>query len=88
MTIIQKDKTLAEVPSGGRSIVKRLQGGSSFVSSFVAMGFTVGHLVKVVHNSGKGPLITQVGNTRIALGRGEALKVVVKEVTGDKHFSK
>ncbi|MEJ2265025.1 MAG: FeoA family protein [Anaerolineales bacterium] len=72
-------KFLSDMAAGKRSIVRRLRGGREFLSRMAAMGFTVGAEVKVIQNYGRGPLIALIRDTRIALGRGEALKVLVEE---------
>ena len=74
--------SLNEVPAGQNVIVRRLCGGKSFVNRMAALGFTVGAEVHVIQNYGRGPLITQVRGVRIALGRGEAFKVLI-EGTGN-----
>jgi len=58
--------------------VRSLHGGHSFVSRLAALGFTPGVPVTIVQNRGHGPLIVQVRDCRIALGRGEAQKVLVQ----------
>jgi ferrous iron transport protein A len=59
--------------------VRQLRGGKEFLARLAAIGFTVGAEVKVIQNYGRGPLIALIRDTRIALGRGEALKVMVEE---------
>jgi len=44
-----------------------------------ALGFTPGAEVHMVQNFGRGPIIVMVRGTRIALGKGEADQVRVKE---------
>jgi ferrous iron transport protein A len=41
------------------------------------LGFTIGASVTVVQNYRHGPMIVRVRDTRVALGRGEARKVLV-----------
>jgi ferrous iron transport protein A len=45
------------------------------------MGFTSGAEVTVIQNPGFGPVIVNVRDSRIALGRGEANKVIVSKRT-------
>jgi len=61
-----------------RGYVRALAGGRNFVSRLAALGFTPGAPVTVVQNLGYGPLIVLVRDCRIALGRGEAAKVLVQ----------
>jgi ferrous iron transport protein A len=70
---------LSEIAVGHRSIVRQLHGGNEFLSRMAAMGFTVGAEVKVIQNYRRGPLIALIRDTRVALGRGEAMKVLVED---------
>jgi ferrous iron transport protein A len=75
-------KSLRDLPSGSHSVIRQIRGGKDLVSRMAALGLTVGAAVTVVQNYGHGPLIALVRDSRVALGRGEALKVLV-EKTGD-----
>jgi len=44
-----------------------------------SLGLTEGSSVKVIQNFGRGPMIILVRDTRIALGRGEAEKIMVSK---------
>jgi ferrous iron transport protein A len=77
-------KSLADLPTGTRTVVHTLQGGREFVSRLSALGFTSGTEVKVVQNYRHGPLIVLVRGTRVALGRGEASRVLVAGA-GNEH---
>jgi ferrous iron transport protein A len=72
--------SLDEVPAGRCMLVRQLRGGKEFVNRMAALGFTVGAEVQMVQNYGRGPLITLVRGVRVALGRGEALKVIIEEI--------
>ncbi|UCH87285.1 MAG: FeoA domain-containing protein, partial [Dehalococcoidia bacterium] len=61
-------------------IIADLSGGRSFMARLLALGCSPGTEIKVVHNSGHGPLIVSVRGTRVALGRGEAERLRVKRV--------
>ena len=56
-----------------------LEGGRGLTSRLATLGFTPGAELTMVQNYGWGPLIVQIRDTRIALGRGEAQKVQVIE---------
>jgi ferrous iron transport protein A len=43
-----------------------------------ALGFTPGAEITVIQNYGRGPILVEVRQTRVALGRGEATKIVVE----------
>jgi ferrous iron transport protein A len=75
---------LDRVPSGTRAVVCRLGGGSEFASRLAAMGLSVGSRVQVLQNRGYGPVLVLVRETRIALGRGEAAKILVEEARSDQ----
>jgi ferrous iron transport protein A len=76
--------SLAEAQAGRRYLVQQLRGGKDFVSRMTSLGFTEGVEVQVIQNYGHGPLIALVRGARVALGRGEALKVLVEEVSHDQ----
>ncbi len=79
--------TLDEVSAGRCTVVRQLYGGREFVSRMAALGFTKGAEVRVVQNYGNGPLIALVRGVRVALGRGEAMKVLVEVVRHDQEIS-
>ncbi len=70
--------TLAELHNGEQATVYALQGGHGFIGRMAALGFTPGSTVQMVRNSGSGPIIVQVLDTQIALGRGQAAHVQVR----------
>ena len=43
-----------------------------------SLGFTPGVTINMTQNFGRGPLIVTVRGTRVALGRGEAAKIIVE----------
>jgi ferrous iron transport protein A len=43
------------------------------------MGMTKGKSLRMIQNNACGPVIVALGETRLALGRGMALKVLVEE---------
>ncbi|MEK6743278.1 MAG: FeoA family protein [Nitrospirota bacterium] len=42
------------------------------------MGVRVGKIVEVLSNGGRGPLLLKVDESRIAMGRGIAMKILVR----------
>lgn len=62
-----------------------LSGGHSLVARLAALGLTPGVPFEVAQNSGHGPVIVLVRETRLALGRGEAAHIlsVPAEACGD-----
>ena len=77
-------KSLADVPAGSSAAVVALQGGKGFVNRMASLGFTPGTEVQVVQNYRRGPIITLVRGTRVALGRGTSLKVLVEPQNNDQ----
>jgi ferrous iron transport protein A len=57
-----------------------MRGGNHFLSRLAALGFTPGVQLKVIQNFGRGPIIVNLRDTRVALGRGEADKILVEPV--------
>lgn len=72
--------SLSELRAGARGVVRRLRGGREFTSRVAVLGFSPGAEVTVVQNYGRGPIIVEVRDTRVALGRGEAVKIQVEAV--------
>ena len=76
--------SLSTMAPGEVGVVRQLAGGRGFVSRLATLGFTLGVEVNMVQNFGHGPLIVNIRDTRIALGRGEAMKVLVGRRTNDQ----
>jgi ferrous iron transport protein A len=74
---------LGDLPVGAHAVVRALRGGKGFSSRVSAMGITPGANVTVVQNYGRGPMLIEVRDTRVALGRGEALKVEVERAAAE-----
>ncbi|MCI0506932.1 MAG: ferrous iron transport protein A [Gammaproteobacteria bacterium] len=75
----QQKAYLDQLAPGARAIVSELQGGRGFASRLAGMGISVGCEIEMLQNPARGPLLMRVRDTRIALGRGEASKIVVRE---------
>ena len=58
-------------------IIHSLVAGQALTSRLATLGFTPGAELVMVQNYGWGPVIVQVRDARIALGRGEARKIQV-----------
>ncbi len=71
--------TLADMPTGASGVVARLEGGTAFRGRLAALGFAAGTEISVVQNVGRGPLMVSLLGSQIALGRGEAGKVIVAQ---------
>ena len=72
-------KSLDHLPSGRKAVIQSLEGGGRFLSRITAMGFTPETPVSVIRNGLGGPLIVGIRDTEVAIGRGEAAKIKIKE---------
>jgi ferrous iron transport protein A len=70
--------SLDQLPKGASAVVREVRGGSQLTGRLAAMGLVVDAQIEVLQNTGRGPMLVNVRDTRIALGRGEALKVLVE----------
>jgi ferrous iron transport protein A len=77
--------SLSAVPRGESVQIKEIRGGHQILSRLASLGFTPGAHLKVVQNYGRGPIIVSLRDTRVALGRGEALKILVEGLKGEHH---
>jgi Fe2+ transport system protein FeoA len=71
-------RALSTVSSGEHVRICRIRGGHHFMSRLATLGFTPGAALRVVQNYGRGPIIVNLRDTRVALGRGEAAKIEVE----------
>lgn len=69
---------LSDLRTGEHGVVLRLEGGRGFLGRMAALGFNPGATVEVVRNDGFGPLIVNILDTQIALGRGQASKIYMR----------
>lgn len=77
--------SLSAVKSGESVEIKKMTGGHHFLSRLASLGFTPGAQLRVLQNYGRGPIIVNVRETRVALGRGEAKKILVGPEAGTDH---
>jgi ferrous iron transport protein A len=68
---------LCSLKPDGVGVIHSLTGGNTLASRLATLGFTPGTELVMVQNYGWGPVIVQVRDTRIALGRGQAFKIQV-----------
>jgi ferrous iron transport protein A len=64
---------------GNEGVVITVSGGHGLVRKLSDLGFVPGTRVKVLSNS-RGPILINVRDSRIAMGRGMAMKILVGEV--------
>ncbi|WP_367025611.1 FeoA family protein [Methylococcus sp. ANG] len=73
--------SLDQLPDSTQAVARKLCGGRVFASRLGALGLSVGSHLQVLQNLGRGPILICVHNTRIALGRSEAMKILVEEIS-------
>lgn len=86
ITEAAKCRQLSTVRTGETVQIHSLEGGRHFLSRLASLGFTPGASLRVVQNYGHGPIIVTLRETRIALGRGEAGKIMVDSTGGSDGF--
>lgn len=64
---------------GEEGIIQVVSGGPGLIGRLASLGIISGMRVKIVRNIG-GPLIVTTNGTRIAIGRGQAQKIVVRRL--------
>ncbi len=69
---------LGFLETGETAVIKSITGGHGFRTKLEEMGFSLGSKVCNIKNDGFGPLIVSVMDSRIALGRGMAQKLLVE----------
>jgi ferrous iron transport protein A len=69
--------SLAQLAPRSRGVVVALPGARGLAQRLISLGLTPGAEFEVLQNRGHGPLIIQVHGARVALGRGQAVRVIV-----------
>jgi len=69
---------LGSLRPGEAGIVVNLAGGRGFVARCLALGCTPGTRLSMERNAGRGPIIVKVRGARLALGRGESMRLLVR----------
>jgi Fe2+ transport system protein FeoA len=72
--------SLDQLPKDSHAVVRRLEGGHELAARLAALGLVVGAPIVVLQNPGHGPMLVNVRDTRLALGRGEARRILVEAV--------
>ncbi len=69
---------LTNLQAGKKAKVVSINGGVGVKTRLQAMGIFPGVYISVIQSLGKGPVIIEAGNTRLAIGRGMAEKVEIE----------
>jgi Fe2+ transport system protein FeoA len=70
--------TLADISTGERVVFLGNSPRRMITSRLISLGFTPGVEIQMLQNNGHGPLVVNVRDTRVALGRGEAHDIFVE----------
>jgi ferrous iron transport protein A len=70
--------TMSDLGTGKQGIILSFLNAQSINNRLASLGFTPGAEVAMTQNFGRGPLIVTVRGARVALGRGEAQKIIVE----------
>ena len=68
---------LAMLPENEEARVVEVRGGRGLVRRLSELGFTPGARVKVLFSNSPGPVLIDVRGSRIALGRGLLMRIIV-----------
>jgi ferrous iron transport protein A len=79
---------LAMLPQGAGARVRELCGGEKALHRLTEMGLVKGAFLSVFQNRNGGPVMVSLGDSRIAIGRGLAMKVLVEEVSSASDFDR
>ncbi|MCL6447073.1 MAG: ferrous iron transport protein A [Armatimonadetes bacterium] len=71
-------KPLGFLAPGEAGVIKEVAGGIGIRERLRGMGVTKGKALRMIQNNACGPVIVALGETRLALGRGMAQKVLVE----------
>ena len=69
---------LIKLPTCTPAVVASLPRSHGLARRLIALGITTGARIQVLHNWGSGPVIIEVHGARLALGRGQAARVMVR----------
>ncbi|MFA7397453.1 MAG: ferrous iron transport protein A [Crenarchaeota archaeon] len=70
---------LCTLTYGTQAKIKKINGGLKLIKRLNEMGLTIGTTIKVVSDSCGGPVLIEVRDSRLAIGRGVSTKIYVEE---------
>jgi Fur family transcriptional regulator, ferric uptake regulator len=68
---------LSSAKTGEEVYIRDFTGGAEVRSRLTSMGFRTGNRLEIINNDGMGKLIVGNGDSRVAIGRGMAEKIIV-----------
>lgn len=72
--------TLDKLNDNREAVVVDINGGRTLFSKLSSMGIHPGEKLKKISSFNNGPVIVEVKSTKVAIGRGMASRIIVKEV--------
>lgn len=76
---VEEVLSLAEMETGSRGEIVRIDGGEGTVRKLWVLGVVPGKKIEKVSSIlGKGPVVIRLGQQEIALGRGVAQRILVR----------
>jgi ferrous iron transport protein A len=72
---------LSDLKNGDNGVVESIDSGLRLFNRLASMGICEGKELKVVKNSGDGPVVIDVEGSRYAIGRGMAEKIIIRKKT-------
>ena len=70
---------MAFLSEGETAVIVDIHGGRNVITRLTSLGLTIGTRVRVIKSIGPGPILVEVRGSRLALGRGIAMKIIVEE---------
>ena len=70
---------LIMLPEGAQATIIEFHVGRGLVKRLTEMGFNIGDKVRMIKNHRPGPVMVEVKDSRVALGRGVTMKIIVEE---------
>ncbi len=77
---MSKEMPLGFLEAGKNATICKVLGGNGLRTKLGEMGFALGTSIQTVRNDGTGPVVISVMDSRVALGRGMAQKILVQEM--------
>ncbi len=69
---------LAFLTPGERGEIVEIRGGRGIIKRLHEMGFVPSAFIEVLTSHARGPLLVGINGTRIAIGRGIGMKIIVR----------
>ncbi|MEE9911305.1 MAG: ferrous iron transport protein B [Deltaproteobacteria bacterium] len=79
---MKQTAVITDLREGDQGVIHSIDGGAALTSRLAGMGIVTGARFRIAQASG-GLIVIQVGSTRIALGQGEAAKIMAYAINAD-----